>query len=124
MMMTVIPLTLLQRICYTHAVAPVILYSVILTVLLFHMDLISTGDRIMILFLDYWYAVRVVPEQVWAPFIRMLSLFILQSRSPSSTLCWLLCNLQILSQESRFQLSPALFEQVLTYARYVCYYSH
>ena len=50
MMLTGIPLTLLQRICYTHAVAPVILCSVILTVLLFHMDLISTCDRIWFYF--------------------------------------------------------------------------
>ena len=75
-------LTLSQLVCYTHAAAPVILYAVVFTALLLHIDLIFTGDSFMISFLDYWHVAQAVPEQVWAPFIRMLSLSILQSRVP------------------------------------------
>ena len=73
-------LTLSQLVCYMHAAAPVILYAVVFTALLLHIDLIFTGDSVMILFLDYWHVVQAVPEQVWALFIRMLSLSILQLR--------------------------------------------
>ena len=64
MILTVLPLTLLRRICYTHAVAPVILYPVILSLLCYTIWILLLHVIGYGFIPDYWDSIRVVLDQV------------------------------------------------------------